>query len=69
MNNMYINFIIKEMINLNEIEFLLFIFLFVLFLSLFSSFFLLKMSSKKIITERDKLLKKEGENINGGDIN
>ena len=75
MNNIYIIFIINKFSYLNKYEYLLFIFLCVLFLSLFVSFITNIKSTKNINNEKENLLKKEKllirlkESFESGQIN
>ena len=75
MNNIYIIFIINKFSYLNKHEYLLFIFLCVLFLSLFVSFITNIKSTKNINNEKENLLKKEKllirlkESFESGQIN
>ena len=75
MNNIYIIFIINKFSYLNKYEYLLFIFLCVLFLSLFVSFITNIKSTKNINNEKENLLKKEKllirlkESFENGQIN
>ena len=75
MNNIYIIFIINKFRYLNKHEYLLFIFLCVLFLSLFVSFITNIKSTKNIKNEKENLLKKEKllirlkESFESGQIN
>ena len=56
MNNIYIEFIIKKFSLLENSEYILLIFLFVLFLSIFFSFLNVSFTSKKNTVEQNKLL-------------
>ena len=75
MNNIYIIFIINKFSYLKKYEYLFLIFLGVLFLSLFVSFFINTRSSKSINNEKENLLKKEKllirlkESFENGQIN
>ena len=75
MNNIYIIFIINKFSYLKNHEYLLFIFLCVLFLSLFVSFITNIKSTKNINNEKENLLKKEKllmrlkESFENGQIN
>ncbi len=75
MNNIYITFIINKFSYLNKYEYLLLIFLCVLFLSLFVSFIINIKSKKNINYEMENLLKKEKlvirlkESFENGQIN
>ena len=59
MNNIYIIFIVNKFSYLNKHEYLLLIFLCVLFLSLFVSFIVNTKSIKNLNNEKENLLKKE----------
>ena len=75
MNNIYIIFIINKFSYLNKYEYLLLIFLCVLFLSLFVSFIINVKSINNISNEKENLLKKEKllirlkESFENGQIN
>ena len=75
MNNIYIIFIINKFSYLNKHEYLLFIFLCVLFLSLLVSLIVSIKSKKNINNEKENLLKKEKllmrlkESFENGQIN
>ena len=75
MDNIYIIFIINKFSYLKNHEYLLFIFLCVLFLSLFVSFITNIKSTKNINNEKENLLKKEKllirlkESFESGQIN
>jgi uncharacterized membrane protein len=59
MNNIYIEFIIKKFSLLESSEYILLVFLFVLFLSIILSFFTVSVSSRNSNLEKNKLLKTE----------
>ena len=75
MNNIYIIFIINKFSYLNKYEYILLIFLCVLFLSLFVSLIINIKSKKYINSEKEDLLKKEKllirlkESFENGQIN